>query len=97
MPFLTKEILDKITSLVDIHDINGIHPKCLVNSKVISLRTGVTGWVIKVNSESMQEDRYDSIDISWDNGNVSHRVFLMGILESVSILISQDRLNSYFI
>lgn len=54
---------------------NRVHPDKLLGSKVVSLK-GTTGRVSAVFSENRREDRYDSITIDWDNGVVSHRVFL---------------------
>lgn len=46
-------------------------------SRVRSLKTGSEGTIVGINEEAKREDRYDSIDIQWDNGNRSYGLFLM--------------------
>lgn len=73
-----------------------VHPNCLIGAKAVSIR-GVTGRVTKVYQEALQEDRYDSIDIEWDHGGLSRKVFLLWLnadTPGVNLMISTDKYNA---
>lgn len=70
-----------------------VHPNFLLDGKVVSIK-GLTGRVVKINQEALREDRYDSIDIAWDNGSASNRVFLLWLMDErpgVKILVNSDK------
>lgn len=48
----------------------------LIGKKVASNIIGLTGYIVAMKFESLNEDRYTSVDIRWDNGGMSCGVFL---------------------
>jgi hypothetical protein len=78
---LLSDIYTESTNATRISDITFDETKCdhllsiLLNKKVTSLSNGTTGRISKIHYASLGEDRYTSVDIDWDNGNTSHRLF----------------------
>lgn len=73
-----------------------VHPRCLLDAKVVS-NTGVTGRITKIREEEKKEDRYDSIDISWDHGGASYGVFLlwlMGHTPGIKVMVDKNTYNA---
>lgn len=73
-----------------------VHPRCLLDAKVVS-NTGVTGRITKIREEEKKEDRYDSIDISWDHGGASYGVFLLWLMDNnpgIKVMVDENTYNA---
>ena len=98
--WLTKENFKIISSITHaaIYSENSyyVHLRCLLDAKVVSNK-GVTGRITKIREEEKKEDRYDSIDISWDHGGASYGVFLLWLMDNtpgIQVMADENTYNA---